>query len=213
VLKIILLLFNHWFSALSLPLPSSNLKLSSLRNGDSSVNDNGTNQWCDWLIDWLNEEKWSCCTCGAPFGAILWRGLPNDEVKFSYLRFWRTLAEVDLSFSAFISVKQTKCTTGPTWNKRKTLNLTQSSVLMQRFRYICRRSFLNFRPFWDSDGNASPQQYIFHSHHLYENYSCQASELAVRLFHKTWPTWNCRRTLDQPQNFYFEVKFLLPQLS
>ena len=34
-------------------------------------------------------------------------------------------------------------TTCPTWNKRKSLNFTQSSILMLRFRCSCRRSFLN----------------------------------------------------------------------
>ena len=34
---------------------------------------------------------------------MFWRSLPNDNVKFSYLRFWRQreLAEVNLSFFAF----------------------------------------------------------------------------------------------------------------
>ena len=35
------------------------------------------------------------------------------------------------------------CTTWPTWNNRKTLSLTQSSVLTQHFRCSSRRSFLN----------------------------------------------------------------------
>ena len=35
------------------------------------------------------------------------------------------------------------CTTWPTWNNRKRLNLTKSSFLMWRFRCSCRRSFLN----------------------------------------------------------------------
>ena len=44
-------------------------------------------QW----FDWLNEEKQSCYTCSTLFGAILLRSLPNDDVKFSYLRFWPQL--------------------------------------------------------------------------------------------------------------------------
>ena len=35
------------------------------------------------------------------------------------------------------------CTTWPTWNNGKTLNLTQSSILKWRFRCSSRRSFLN----------------------------------------------------------------------
>ena len=73
--------------------------LGSLRFDDGNVNDNATNQW----FHWLNEEKWSCCPCGTLFGAMFWRSLPNDDVKFSYLRFWRQreLAAVNLSFFAF----------------------------------------------------------------------------------------------------------------
>ena len=43
-----------------------------------------------------------CCTCGTLFGAIFWRSLPNDDVKFSYLSFWRQHepAAMNLSFSA-----------------------------------------------------------------------------------------------------------------
>ena len=37
-------------------------------------------------------------------------------------------------------VQRLFCTT---WNNRKTLNLTLSSILMRRFRCNCRRSFLN----------------------------------------------------------------------
>ena len=38
------------------------------------------------------------------FGAMFWRSLPNDNVKFSYLTFWRQreLAAVNLSFFAVI---------------------------------------------------------------------------------------------------------------
>ena len=88
--------WNHWFVTYSLPLLSS---LGSLRFDDGNVNDNATNQW----FHWLNEEKWSCCTCGTLFGAMFWRSLPNDDVKFSYLWFWRQreLAAVNLSFFAF----------------------------------------------------------------------------------------------------------------
>ena len=81
----------------------SQLTVGSLRfddgNVNDNVNDNATNQW----FHWLNEEKWSCCTCGTRFGAMFWRSLPSDDGKFWYLRFWRQreLTAVNLSFFAF----------------------------------------------------------------------------------------------------------------
>ena len=48
-----------------------------------------------------------------------------------------------------ISAKQVQvarhifCTAFPTWNDHRSLNLTQSSILMSPFRCSCRRSFLN----------------------------------------------------------------------
>ena len=61
--------------------------------------------------------------------------LPNDDVKFSYLTFWRQrdLAALHLSFVAFF-----------TQNNRKSFKLTQSSILMSRFRCSCRRIILNY---------------------------------------------------------------------
>ena len=62
-----------------------------------------------------------------------WRGLPNEDVKFSDLRFWqqREPATSNLSSSAFprwpfVSVKTRHpfCTTWTTWNNHKTLKLT-----------------------------------------------------------------------------------------
>ena len=75
-------------------------------------------------------------------------------MKFSYLRFWRQreLAAVNLSFFAFkwkpfVPSKRKCtppiCTTWSTWNNRKRLSLTQSTILMWRFPCSCRRSFLN----------------------------------------------------------------------
>ena len=98
--------------------------LGSLRNDDRNSNDNDNdndnaiNQW----YDGLNEEKKSCCTCGTLFGAIFWRSLPNDDLKF--------------------------CTTWPAGKNCKTqLNLWRSRLL---FNLTCgvlvcssRRSFLN----------------------------------------------------------------------
>ena len=47
------------------------------------------------------------------------------------------------SYQASESVVRLFCTTRSTWNNRKRLNLTQSSILLWRFRCSCRRSFLN----------------------------------------------------------------------
>ena len=49
--------------------------IRELRFDDGNVNDNATNQW----FHWLNEEKWSCCSCGTLFGAMFWRSLPNGR--------------------------------------------------------------------------------------------------------------------------------------
>ena len=53
-----------------------------------------------WLVEW---KKIIVLHVHYAFGAMFWRSLPNDNVKFSYLRFWRQreLAEVNLSFFAF----------------------------------------------------------------------------------------------------------------
>ena len=124
--------------------------VGSLRFDDGNVNDNATNQW----FDWLNEEKQSCCTCGTLFAAMFWRSLPNDDVKFSHLRFRRQrelVAEIfhslplheNHSYQASESALRLFCTTRSKWNNRKRLNLTQSSILMWCFRCSCRCSFLN----------------------------------------------------------------------
>ena len=46
------------------------------------------------------------------------------------------------SYQASESVLRLFCTTWSTWNNRKRLSLTQSSILMRRFPCSCRRSFL-----------------------------------------------------------------------
>ena len=85
---------------------------------------------------------------------MFWRSLPNDDGKFSYLRFWRQreLAAVNFpslplhenhSWQASERALRLFCTTWSTWNNRKRLNLTQSSVLMRRCPCSCRRSFLS----------------------------------------------------------------------
>ena len=118
-------------------------KRGSLRSDHSNDNDNATNQW----FDWLNEAKEACYTCRTHFGAIFWRSLSNDDVKFSYLSFRRQCesAAENLFYSPPLhekpSCQASECTlrlfhaTWPIWNNRKTLNLTQS------FRCNSRRSF------------------------------------------------------------------------
>ena len=73
----------------------------SLRKDDGNGNDDARKQWSDWF----NEEKYSCCTCGTHFTTILWRSLPNDNVKFRNLRFYRQRehSTVNLSFSLLTS--------------------------------------------------------------------------------------------------------------
>ena len=79
--------------------PFRHCLIGSLRFDDGNVSDNARNQW----FDWLNEEKQPCGTCGTLFAAMFLRSLPNDDVRFSYLRFLRQheLAAVNLSFLAF----------------------------------------------------------------------------------------------------------------
>ena len=105
-----------------------------------------------WLLEW---EKIIVLHVRPLFDAIFWRSLSNDVVKFSYLRFWRQreLAALNLSFFAFawktFVPSKRKWTspilyiTWPTWNHRKTLNITQRSIFTWRFRCNRRRSFLN----------------------------------------------------------------------
>ena len=148
----ILIVFSlfHYFVSLALKSPRRENSIGRLRFDDGKGNDNATNQ----LFDWLNEENFSCYTCGTLFGAMFWRSLSNDDLKFCYLRFWRRreLAAVNTLFfvfkwKTFVPSKRKCaspiCTTCPAWNNRKTLNLTLSSILMWRFRCSCRRSFLN----------------------------------------------------------------------
>ena len=81
--------------------------LGSLRFDDGNVNDNATNQW----FDWLNEEYNRAARAARLFGTLFWRSLPNDGVKFSYLRFWqqRELAAVNLSlFCLYMKTIRTK---------------------------------------------------------------------------------------------------------
>ena len=51
------------------------------------------------------------------------------------------------SYQASKSAVRLFCTTWSTWNNRKRLKLTQSSILMWRFRCSCRRSSLNSQIF------------------------------------------------------------------
>ena len=55
-----------------------------------------------WLVEWRRIIVQHAYTCSTLFDAMFWCCLPNDDVKFSYLRFWRQheLA-ADLSLYAF----------------------------------------------------------------------------------------------------------------
>ena len=89
------------------------------------------------------------------FSCNLWRSLPEDDMKFSYLRFWRQRKPAAIILHSLPLHKSHPCQTNKsaprlfritwqTWNKRKTLNPTQSSILMCRFRCCNHRRFLNF---------------------------------------------------------------------
>ena len=92
--------------------------------------------------------------CGTLFGAMFWRSLLNDDVKFhiwgsddngsSQKWIFHSLpSQENHSYQARESAVRLFCTTWSTWNIRKRRNWTQSSILMWRFRCSCRRSFLN----------------------------------------------------------------------
>ena len=83
---------------------------------------------------------------------MFWRSLPNDDVKFSYLRFWRQreLTSVNLNTKT-IRAKQAKVHSAYlTWNNHKRFNFTQSSILMWPFRCCFCRSFLNSLVFYSA---------------------------------------------------------------
>ena len=55
-------------------------------------------------FDWLNEKK-ACCTCDTLFAANFWRSMPNDVVKFAYLKFWLQRAHSSKSFILCLCMK------------------------------------------------------------------------------------------------------------
>ena len=139
----------------------------SLWNDDGNGNDNATNRW----FYRSNEEKLIVLHVWNAF----WRGLPNDDVKFSYLRFERqcNTEAINLSLSAFtwksFLPSKRKCTSLVLYNvtnmdNRITLNLMQSSVLMWHFSCSSRRSFLNsqisLHSLWGSETSLDPRSYF-----------------------------------------------------
>ena len=84
---------------------------------DSTTATAMTNQ----LSDWLNEERWSCCTCGTLFGAIFgvvcqmttwnFHFCGSDEWIFK----WKPFAPSNRKY-----IFRLFHTTWPTWNNRKT---------------------------------------------------------------------------------------------
>ena len=134
-------------------------RLGSWANDVSNGNNHSTNQW----FDWLNEEKYLCCMCGRLFGAIFLSSLPNDNVKFSFSRFWEQckLSAVTLSLplnenhscQASKSALHLFCTTRPT-------NLMQSSISMIHFGCSSCHSFFNspimYQAYWKLAQVSSP---------------------------------------------------------
>ena len=95
-------------------------------------------KWMIWWVEW-----------GTLFGAIFWSSMPEDALKFSFLRFWPQHKPLALNLSFFASCMKISlcqgserqlhllCTTWPRWHNHKTLHLNQSSILMWHFRCFC----------------------------------------------------------------------------
>ena len=108
-------------------------------------------------IRWIRKNNHAACAARFQFAEIFWRSRPNNDVKFSYLWFWRQRepAAVNLPFFAFtwkpFVPSKRKCTSPILYDVninmeyRETLNLTQSSISNFKWRFCCRsrRSFLN----------------------------------------------------------------------
>ena len=99
--------------------------------------------WLIWLVEW---GKIIVLHVRHAFWYNVWCSQPNDNLKFSYLRFWRHREFHFLSrhekHSSHASERALHLfyATWPTWNNRKTLKV---KILMWRFRCSCRCSFLN----------------------------------------------------------------------
>ena len=128
----------------------SSISIKSLRFDDGNVNHNATNQW----FDSLNEENdraahaarflvqcfdvvWQMTT----WNFHIWDSYDNGSSQ--QLIFHSLPLHENHSCQASESALRLFCTTWSTWNNRKRLNLTQSSILMWSFPCTCRRSFLN----------------------------------------------------------------------
>ena len=95
-----------------------------------------------WLVKWSRKNN-HAARAARP-RKNFWRRLSNNDVEFSYTRFWRQreLAAANLSFSGFpyenhswLASENTLCllrTTWPTWSSRKTLKHGQSSILRNK---------------------------------------------------------------------------------
>ena len=70
----------------------------SLWNDYGHENYNAANRW----YDCLNEEKESCCTCGAHLSTIHWRSLPNNDVNF---KLWGSDDRCSKSFLCTVFIK------------------------------------------------------------------------------------------------------------
>ena len=104
------------------------------------------------LIGWMRQKN-RATSAARILVLTFWRGLSNDDVKFSYLRFRRQCesAAENLFYSPPLhekpSCQASDCTlrlfraTSPIWNNRKTLNIKQSFIFMWRFSCSRRRGF------------------------------------------------------------------------
>ena len=91
---------RHITSQYSLHDRKTPVSVCSLKLIKSLGNDNATNQWFDLL-----RKNNRVTSAGSVLVHFFWRSLPNDGVKFPYLRFWgqREPAAVNLSFFTIAS--------------------------------------------------------------------------------------------------------------
>ena len=103
----------------------------------------------------FHATRWSCCTCGTHFSTILWRSLPNDNVKFPNLRFKRQREHttVNLLFSTALLPVYLQCALSIIMdacilrnNNHKIVDNSQM-FFKWRFRCNCRRGCWLIREF------------------------------------------------------------------
>jgi len=88
------------------------------------------------------------------------------------------------------------CTLWPTWNHRKTLNLTQSSTLMRCFRCSNHCSFLNSLIKDARKKQQSPNSHHFLKIYFQLKFSSPLLSLLLKILEQQWqPPWFLHTTL------------------